>query len=135
MGDKFHPHPLEPRSASARANEMLEVAITGGGGQLRKPPASCNLSKSFDLIGDRWILLILRSAPYGLRRFDDIQSDIAIPRSVLSKRLGKLVERGLMVRRSYREDGKRPRPEYRLTNQGRTLALPFFAITEVTPRW
>jgi DNA-binding HxlR family transcriptional regulator len=35
----------------------------------------CNLSKSFELIGDRWTLLILRSAFWGLRRFDDLQAD------------------------------------------------------------
>jgi hypothetical protein len=47
----------------------------------------CNLAGSFELIGDRWTLLILRSALYGVRRFDDFQADIDIPRSVLSNRL------------------------------------------------
>ena len=52
----------------------------------RRSPVSlrdCNLSKSFELIGDRWTLLILRSALYGLRRFDDFQADLDVPRSVL----------------------------------------------------
>jgi DNA-binding HxlR family transcriptional regulator len=48
--------------------------------------ADCNLSKSSELIGDRRTLLILRSAFWGLRRFDDFRVDIDVPRSVLSNR-------------------------------------------------
>ena len=43
----------------------------------------CNLARSFELIGDRWTLLILRSAMYGVRRFDDFQAELDVPRSVL----------------------------------------------------
>jgi DNA-binding HxlR family transcriptional regulator len=99
------------------------------------PAALCNLAKSFELIGDRWTLLILRSALYGLRRFDDFQTDLEIPRSVLSNRLAGLVESGVMERREYREDGQRARIEYPLTDMGRSLALPFLAMTEWGDRW
>jgi DNA-binding HxlR family transcriptional regulator len=99
------------------------------------PAALCNLAKSFELIGDRWTLLILRSALYGVRRFDDFQSDLDIPRSVLSNRLAGLVESGVMVRREYREDGQRARVEYPLTDMGRSLGLPFVAMTEWGDRW
>ena len=77
----------------------------------RSPVAAkhCNLARSFELIGDRWSLLILRSALYGVRRFDDFQADLDIPRSVLSNRLAGLVETGIMERREYREDGQRAR--------------------------
>ncbi|MBV8767918.1 MAG: helix-turn-helix transcriptional regulator, partial [Hyphomicrobiales bacterium] len=84
----------------------------------------CNLSKSFELIGDRWTLLILRSAFWGLRRFDDFQADIDVPRSVLSNRLAALVESGIMERREYREAGQRARIEYPLTRMGQALGLP-----------
>ena len=72
----------------------------------RSPVAArhCNLARSFELIGDRWTLLILRSALYGVRRFDDLQADLDIPRSVLSNRLAGLVETGIMERKEYRED-------------------------------
>jgi DNA-binding HxlR family transcriptional regulator len=36
----------------------------------------CNLSKSFELIGDRWTLLILREVFQGIRRFDQLTGDI-----------------------------------------------------------
>jgi DNA-binding HxlR family transcriptional regulator len=105
---------------------------------IRRSPVAmrhCNLSKSFELIGDRWTLLILRSALYGVRRFDDFQADIDVPRSVLSNRLAGLVESGIMERREYREDGQRARVEYPLTRMGRALGLPFFAMTEWGDKW
>src|SRR5947208_5214323 len=103
----------------------------------RSPVAArhCNLARSFELIGDRWTLLILRSALYGLRRFDDFQADIDIPRSVLSNRLAGLVESGIMERREYREAGQRARVEYPLTKMGQRLGLPFMAMTEWGDKW
>ena len=104
----------------------------------RRSPVSmrdCNLSRSFELIGDRWTLLILRSALWGLRRFDDFQADLDVPRSVLSNRLAGLVESGLMERREYRERGRRTRVEYPLTRMGQALGLPFMAMTAWGDRW
>jgi DNA-binding HxlR family transcriptional regulator len=103
----------------------------------RSPVAArhCNLARSFELIGDRWTLLILRSALYGVRRFDDFQADLDIPRSVLSHRLAGLVESGIMAKRKYREEGRRTRIEYPLTKMGRALGLPFFAMTEWGDKW
>ena len=98
----------------------------------RSPVAAryCNLARSFELIGDRWTLLILRSALYGVRRFDDFHTDLEIPRSVLSNRLAGLVESEIMEKREYREEGQRTRIEYALTKMGTALGLPFIAMTE-----
>jgi DNA-binding HxlR family transcriptional regulator len=96
---------------------------------------TCNLSKSFELIGDRWTLLILRSALYGVCRFDDFQADLDIPRSVLSSRLAGLVETGVMDRREYRDKGQRGRTEYPLTEMGEALGLPFLAMTAWGDKW
>jgi DNA-binding HxlR family transcriptional regulator len=99
------------------------------------PASVCNLAKAFERIGDPWALLILRSALYGLRRFDDFQADLDIPRSVLSKRLAQLVELGIMERRQYREEGQRTRVEYPLTKMGQELSLPFMAMTAWGDKW
>lgn len=99
------------------------------------PPTDCNLRKAFELIGDHWILVILRSALYGLRRFDDFQNELEIPRSVLSNRLARLVEGGLMEKREYREEGQRARIEYPLTKMGQSLGLSFTALTEWSDHW
>jgi DNA-binding HxlR family transcriptional regulator len=103
----------------------------------RSPVAAkhCNLARAFELIGDRWTLLILRSALYGVRRFDDLQADLDVPRSVLSSRLAGLVETGIMERREYREEGQRGRTEYGLTEMGEALGLPFLAMTAWGDKW
>ena len=98
-------------------------------------PCDCNLARSFELIGDRWTLLILRSAMYGVRRYDDFQAELDVPRSVLSARLAALVDSGIMERREYREDGQRARIEYPLTKMGQELGLPFFAMTAWGDKW
>lgn len=99
------------------------------------PVDACNLARSFSLIGDRWSLLVLRSALYGVRRFDDFQAELEVPRSVLSNRLAALVENGLMERREYRDDGQRARIEYPLTKMGQALGLPFMAMTDWGDHW
>jgi DNA-binding HxlR family transcriptional regulator len=82
------------------------------------PPHDCHLARAFDVIGDRWTLLILRSALYGVRRFDDFASELGAPRTVLADRLKRLTAAGLLARRDYREPRRRARPEYWLTPKG-----------------
>ena len=96
---------------------------------------ACSLARTVSVIGDRWTLLILRSAMYGVRRFDDFQAELDVPRSVLSARLAALVDAGIMEKRDYREEGQRARVEYPLTRMGSQLGLPFFAMTEWGDRW
>jgi DNA-binding HxlR family transcriptional regulator len=99
------------------------------------PPDRCNLAKTFELIGERWSLLILRAALSGVRRFEDFYRELGAPRSVLSNRLAALVEAGLMQRREYREPGQRARDDYSLTEMGESLRLPFTAMMQWGNRW
>lgn len=94
------------------------------------PMAACSLVRVSDLIGDRWSLLILREAFYGVTRFEDIRADIAAPKAVLSQRLLRLVEAGLLVRRPYQEPGARKRFEYALTDKGRGFGLLLIALMQ-----
>jgi DNA-binding HxlR family transcriptional regulator len=98
-------------------------------------PQECHLARAFDVIGDRWTLLILRSALYGVRRFDDFAAELGAPRTVLADRLKRLTAAGLLARRDYREPGRRPRPEYWLTPKGAELRLPFVALTQWGDLW
>lgn len=76
----------------------------------------CSVAKTLEVVGERWSFLILREAFLGVRRFDRMQSDLGIARNILSDRLGKLVDHGILDRRQYQE---RPaRFEYRLTDKG-----------------
>lgn len=95
----------------------------------------CTLAASFDFLGDRWSLLILRSALFGVRRYDDFHTEIGIPRTVLADRLKRLVVSGLMIRQDYKADGSRPRKEYLLTEMGEALRLPFLAMRQWSDRW
>ncbi len=83
-----------------------------------------------EIIGDRWTLLILREAFYGVSRYDDMLADLGAPRSMLTDRLNRLVERGILWREPYREPGNRTRHAYRLTGAGQALALTLIALTQ-----
>lgn len=95
----------------------------------------CHLAKSIEVLGDRWILLILRGALFGVRRFDDFQKELGIPRTVLSGRLSKLVENGIMSKQAYKEDGKRARPEYVLTEAGEALRPVLMGLNQWGNDW
>ena len=99
------------------------------------PPENCNLAKAIELVGDRWTLLILRAALYGVRRFDDFQSELGCPRTVLSGRLKTLVDKGLLTRRTYKVAGKRARPEYVLSAMGISLRPILIGLTQWGDVW
>ncbi|WP_354699841.1 putative HTH-type transcriptional regulator [Paraconexibacter sp. AEG42_29] len=79
----------------------------------------CSVARTVEVVGERWTMLILREAFLGVKRFDHIQRDLGIARNILSDRLGKLVDQGILEKRRYSE--RPPRFEYRLTAKGRDL--------------
>lgn len=80
---------------------------------------ACSVARTLDVVGDKWSLLILRDAFYGVRRFEDFARDLGVARNVLTDRLVRLVDAGVLERRQY--DDRPPRSEYRLTAKGRDL--------------
>jgi DNA-binding HxlR family transcriptional regulator len=89
----------------------------------------CSVARTLDVLGDKWTLLVIRDAFYGLRRFEEFQRDLGIARNILTDRLNRLVERGILERRRYEE--RPPRDEYRLTAMGRDL----FGVLMAMHRW
>ena len=79
----------------------------------------CSLARSLEVVGERWTLLIVRDALYGVRRFSDFQTHLDIPKAVLSDRLNGLVEQGILERRP--DPDHRGRHLYELTAAGREL--------------
>ncbi len=79
---------------------------------------NCSIGAALSVVGEKWSFLVLREAFNGIRRFDDMQRRTAAPRQVLSSRLGRLVDEGILRRVPYQEPGQRPRSEYRLTEKG-----------------
>jgi DNA-binding HxlR family transcriptional regulator len=94
------------------------------------PKEVCPMALAAEILGDRWTLLILREAFYGVQRYDDMRCDLGAPRAMLTNRLAKLVELGLMTRRPYQEQGERVRYAYVLTKAGGDLATTFVALTQ-----
>jgi DNA-binding HxlR family transcriptional regulator len=80
---------------------------------------ACSVARALEAIGDRWTMLVIRDAFNGVRRFDHFQERLGVARNVLSDRLGRLVDEGILEKRSYHE--RPPRFEYRLTQKGLDL--------------
>jgi DNA-binding HxlR family transcriptional regulator len=89
---------------------------------------NCSVARALEIVGERWTLLIVRDVFLGLRRFEQLQQSLGIARNVLSDRLNRLVEEGILERVSYSE---RPvRHEYRLTQKGHDLNLALTALRQ-----
>ncbi len=78
-----------------------------------------SIARALEVVGDRWTMLIVREAFWGTRRFDDFQRTLGVARTVLTDRLGRLVEHEVMDRERYLEHPERF--EYRLTEKGLDL--------------
>lgn len=89
----------------------------------------CPVARSVDLIGDRWSLLIVRDAFDGVRRFGDFQRSLGVARNILSTRLHKLVDVGILEMRDA-SDGSAYQ-EYVLTAKGESL----FPVVVALRQW
>jgi DNA-binding HxlR family transcriptional regulator len=86
----------------------------------------CSIARSLEVLGERWTLLIVRDALLGLRRFEDFQHSLGAARNILTDRLNRLVDAGVLERVPYQH---RPlRHEYQLTPMGRELAVPVIGL-------
>jgi DNA-binding HxlR family transcriptional regulator len=89
---------------------------------------NCSIARALEVVGERWTLLIVRDVFLGLRRFDQLQESLGIARNVLTYRLNRLVEEGILERVRYSE---RPeRFEYRLTGKGRELNIALTGLRQ-----
>ncbi|MBA2743260.1 MAG: helix-turn-helix transcriptional regulator [Chthoniobacterales bacterium] len=91
--------------------------------------ARCPVARPLDAIGDRWSLLIVRDAFEGMKRFGEFQESLGVAKNILSNRLKKLVEHGVLDALSA-TDG-RPRHEYVLTAKGRGLFPLLVALRQL----
>ena len=78
---------------------------------------ACSVAGALDRIGERWSLLIVRDALFGVTRFEEFQRRLGIARNTLTDRLDWLVDHGVLERVPYQESPLRH--DYRLTAKGR----------------
>lgn len=91
-------------------------------------PDFCMVARSMALLGEQWTILIVRDAFFGVRNFDDFQRGLGIARNVLSDRLSKLVDAGVLSRQPSEKDKRKV--EYRLTEKGRDLFPIIVALSQ-----
>lgn len=93
----------------------------------------CSVARAVSLIGDPWTLMLLRELFLGSRRFDEFQRHTGAPPHLISQRLRRLLDAGVIERRPYQE---RPlRHEYALTDKGVALWPVLSALREWGDRW
>ncbi len=103
--------------------------------RFRYSAANCSIARTLGVVGEKWTLLVLREAFYGLRRFDDFHTALGCARNLLAARLKTLVSHGLLDRVAYKDDRGRGRHEYRLTDKGRDLFPVVVALMRWGDRW
>lgn len=79
--------------------------------------AACGVARTLARVGDAWSLMVLRDAALGVTRFEQFRERLGVAPNILTDRLGKLVEAGLLERRLYSQ--RPPRHDYVLTQMGR----------------
>ena len=95
--------------------------------------SDCSIARALDEIGEWWSLLIVRECTRGVSRFDEFQSRLGIARNILTTRLERLTELGILERFSLEE---RANTEgYRLTQKGEELYPVLITLGQWGDRW
>ncbi|QEG41232.1 winged helix-turn-helix transcriptional regulator [Roseimaritima ulvae] len=80
----------------------------------------CPVSRTLDLVGDKWTLVVVRDLLLGLTRYEQfLDRPEKISTNILANRLKRLETLGFVERRQYSEHASRF--EYQLTSQGERL--------------
>ena len=104
-------------------------AATPGRRPARPKRSACPVSRTLDVLGDRWSLLVVRDLMRGKRRYAEfVEAKEGIPTNTLAERLKRLVRAGIVERVRYSE--RPPRVEYQLTAKGEDLRPIIRAMVE-----
>ena len=93
----------------------------------------CPLPPAIELIGEKWAFLILRGALNGLQHFEQFQAGLGIARNILSNRLARLVDGGILERLPDADDGRKVL--YRLSEKGAALLPVVLALRQWGEDW
>lgn len=97
------------------------------------PRDACAIGAALEHLGDRWTLLVLRESFFGVRRFEELHRNTGAARNILTDRLKRLVDAGILRREPYSEHP--PRDEYRLTEKGLDLYPVIVSLASWGARW
>lgn len=93
----------------------------------------CTIAQALEIIGEWWSILIIREAFYGTRRFGDFEARLGIARNILTARLSKLTEHGIL-RRVQGSTGSKYL-EYELTDMGQALGPVLISLARWGSKW
>ncbi len=91
----------------------------------------CPIARSLDVLGEKWTLLILRDIARGLTQFNEIETSLGCSRALLTQRLKKLVNNGIIEKVTYQEAGQRTRHRYQLARAG----IDFLPVLGAMQEW
>jgi DNA-binding HxlR family transcriptional regulator len=95
--------------------------------------STCPVARSLDVVGQWWSLLIVRDAMLGVKRFSEFERRLGMAKNILTVRLKKLVEEGIL-RVVPASDGSAYR-EYELTRKGEDLLPVMVALRQWGDRY
>lgn len=97
------------------------------------PDTLCPVARSMPVVGDRWTLLIIRELTLGTTRFDDLQRLSGATAQLLTARLKRLHDDGIVERRPIGSSGRRW--DYVLTEKGRDFLPVLLALRAWGETW
>jgi DNA-binding HxlR family transcriptional regulator len=106
---------------------------TEGGATKPGGESFCGVAAAVAVLGDAWTLLLVRDLADEPRRFTALQASTGISPRVLTDRLHKMMDEGLVTRHIYAEIP--PRVEYALTQKGRDAVAVVAALRAYGERW
>lgn len=120
---------MQPKIENISYDRSLALASPQMG-KLREPleDMDCGLPLALEVMGERWSFMILRATFNGVHHFEDFLAAIGIARNILSSRLAKLVEHGIMQRVTMVDD--RRKVHYTLTDKGMDLLPAMLALRQ-----
>ncbi|HVF36328.1 MAG TPA: helix-turn-helix domain-containing protein, partial [Sphingomicrobium sp.] len=101
--------------------------------EFRAAALRCPLPSAVELIGEKWAFLILRGALNGLEHFEQFQAALGIARNILSNRLAKMVEGGILERTP--DPADRRKVIYALSAKGEALLPVVLALRQWGEDW
>jgi DNA-binding HxlR family transcriptional regulator len=110
-----------------------EAEQTEGGAAKPGGDSFCGVAAAVAVLGDAWTLLLVRDLADEPRRFTALQASTGISPRVLTDRLHKMMDEGLVTRHIYAEIP--PRVEYALTPKGRDAVAVVAALRDYGERW
>lgn len=119
MAESIRSHGVRNRPARRHASDV--------------PGRPCSIAAALEIVGERWTLLAIREINFGNHRFDQIARNTGAARDILTTRLRRLEEAGVIYRVRYQDHP--PRYEYRLTEAGMDLRPVLNALRGWGDRW